>query len=150
MRSMRQKACVVMVSLAVIGMTGCFGESILTAAAKVAGGQISELTANEILILNQTASDLIGATDPNAQVPALTEAQASAVSDFLKANNLNTLEDFDALQQAAQTDPSSIQGLDALSAAFSGSTNEIDPNNLDPNSIDSILGPLFGQTGGMQ
>lgn len=148
MRSMKQKACVVMVSMAVVGMTGCFGESILSAAAKVAGGQISTLTAGEIMILNQTASDLVGSTDPNAQVPTLTQPQAAAVADFLVANNLNTLADFEALQQTAQTDPSSIQGLDALSAAFAGSTNQIDTTNLDPNSIDNILGPLFGQTGG--
>ena len=82
MRSMKQKACVVMVSMAVVVMTGCFGESILSAAAKVAGGQISTLTAGEIMILNQTASDLVGTADPSVQVPALTQPQAVAVSDF--------------------------------------------------------------------
>ncbi|MCA9254665.1 MAG: hypothetical protein KDA33_03465, partial [Phycisphaerales bacterium] len=100
-----------------LGLTGCFGESILSAGAKVAGGQISELTANEIKILNETVVGLLASTNPGFTAEPLTDAQASAISSFFKANDLNTIEDFEQLQQTAESNPDSLEGLDELAAA---------------------------------
>ncbi|MFQ5429055.1 MAG: hypothetical protein ACE5E1_01990 [Phycisphaerae bacterium] len=147
MSSTKQKLCALIAIVLPVGMTGCFGESILSAAAKVAGGQIASLTANEIKILNQTAIDLFASQNPGVSIPVMNDAQAEALANFFAANNLNTLEDFDALQQTAQTDPGQIQGLDELASAFAGSDNTIDPNNVDPETLGSIFDGLFGGSG---
>ncbi|HPF40029.1 MAG TPA: hypothetical protein P5081_03780 [Phycisphaerae bacterium] len=127
-----------------LGLTGCFGESILSAGAKVAGGQISELTANEIKILNETVVGVLASTNPGFTAEPLTDAQASALSSFFKANSLNTIEDFEQLQQTAESNPDSLEGLDELAAAFSDSET-IDPDNFD---FDQIFNALFGALGG--
>jgi hypothetical protein len=144
MKSRNQKLCALFTAMLGVGMTGCFGESIVSAGSKVAGGQIASLTAGEIIILSQTVADLIRSQDPNANPPTLTTEQAQALTDFFTANNLNTIEDFETLAETAQNAPDSIQGLDALAAAFAGSATEIDPDDFDADSLDELLGMLFG------
>lgn len=147
MKSTRRRICALMAVLLPVGVTGCFGDNILSAAAKLASGQISDLTAGEIKILNDLAIGVLQSQNPGFNAPALSDGQAEALSVFFKANQLNTVEDFQQLSQTAQTDPSAIQGLDALAQAFAGSGMSIDPNNFDPNTIDEIFGAIFGGSG---
>ncbi len=144
MKARNQKLCVLFTAAVGVGMTGCFGESIVSAGAKVASGQIASLTANEIIILNQTMVDVFTSQNPGVSPPTVTAVQAQALTDFFSANDLNTVEDFQTLSETAQTDPGSIQGLDALAAAFAGSDTDIDPDNFDPNSLDSVMNTLLG------
>jgi len=144
MKSKNWKLCALVTAMLVVGVTGCGGESILSAGAKVASGQIASLTAGEIIILNQTVADLIRSQDPTANPPTLTTEQAQALTDFFTANDLNTIEDFETLAATAQSDPDSIQGLDELAAAFADSGTEIDPDNFDPDAMGDLLGTLFG------
>lgn len=127
-----------------LGLTGCFGDSIISAGAKVVGGQISSLSTGEIKILNQTVIDVLASTNPGFTAEPLTDAQADALSNFFKANNLNTIEDFEALKTTAETNPDSLQGLSELEAAFAGSQN-FDAENFD---FDQIFNALFGALGG--
>lgn len=127
-----------------LGLTGCFGDSILSAGAKIAGGQISSLTSGEIKILNQTVTDVLAATNPGFTAEPLTDAQADALSTFFKANNLNTIEDFESLQQTAESNPDSLEGLDELSTAFNGGEN-FDSENFN---FDDLFNSLFGALGG--
>ena len=80
------------------------GGNILTATGKIASGQLASLTPDEIQILADTAAQA------NPQIPdiQLTDEQAQAASDFLKANNVNTVEDIQQLIEQAQQDPNSI------------------------------------------
>ncbi len=136
----KKDRCIVLVATAlVVSAAGCFGESVVTAGSKVAAGQISTLSANEIKILNQTIIDVLTASDPTLTPTPLTDAQAEAVSAFFVANSLDTIEDFEALADASQTDPSSIQGLDALAAAFADSESEFDSDNIDEGDLDAIF-----------
>ena len=150
MRTKRQKLGALIVSVAAISVTGCFGESILSAGAKVAGGQMSQLTPNEIKILNQTVIDLLSADNPGFNPLALTDPQADAISNFLSVNELNTFEDIEAIVDLAQTNPEQIQGLEELAAAFEGTDTVIDPDNLDPSTLDDVFGSLFGGSSGGQ
>lgn len=148
MKSGKQKVCALLTSILAVSLTGCFGDNILSAGAKVAGGQISSLTAGEIQILNQTVNDILAAENPGFEPVTLNETQAQALTDFFSANELNTLEDFETLSQSAQDDPESIQGLDALADAFAGSTTgDLDPDNVDPDDLNEILQSIFGGLG---
>lgn len=90
------------------------GGNILTATGKIASGQLSSLTPDEIQILADTAAQA------NPQIPdiQLTDEQAQAASDFLKANNVNTVEDVQNLIEQAQQDPNSIVIPDSVTALF--------------------------------
>ncbi len=102
--------------LALIGMTpGCVfstdprtsnqgGGNILTATGKIASGQLASLTPDEIQILADTALQ----ANPELGQVELTDDQAQAASDFLKANHVNTIEDIQALIEQAQQDPNSV------------------------------------------
>ena len=127
-----------------LGLTGCFGETIISAGAKVAGGQIASLTSGEIKLLNEAVVGVLATTNPGFTAEPLTDEQATALSDFLKANNLNTLEDFEALQQTAESNPESLEGLDALATAF----NNGEGINVEDFDFDQILSALFGTGGG--
>lgn len=139
MNSIRTKiaACVICISAA--GMSGCGGDNILSAVSKVLGGQMSQLTAGEILALNRAAADIVSQFTGLPPV-TLTTPQAVAVSKFLQTNELNTIQDIETLARTAQADPESVQGWDDLSDAFSGSDFDNDEGEFDP----SRLGDLFG------
>jgi hypothetical protein len=127
-----------------LGLTGCFGDSILSAGAKVAGGQIASLTSGEIKILNETVVGVLASTNPGFTAEPLTDAQATALSSFFKANNLNTIEDFETLKQTAESNPDALMGLAELSAAF-GNGEGFTEENFD---FDQIFNALFGALGG--
>lgn len=80
------------------------GGSLLTAGAKVAGGNISNLTPDEIQIVMDKAIEL----KPSLAISPLSDTEAQAVVDFFQANNLNTLDDVVSLIQAAENDPSAV------------------------------------------
>ncbi len=90
------------------------GGNILTATSKIASGQLASLTPDEIQILADTVAQA------NPQIPdiQLTDEQAQAASDFLKANNVNTVEDVQRLVEQAQQDPNSIVIPDSVTTLF--------------------------------
>jgi len=145
----RIKLSVMLVCGLAISSTGCFfGDSILSAGAKLASGQISTLTAGELQILNQTVAGVLAADNPDFQLEPLTDDQATAVSNFLAANELNTFEDFETLGETAQNNPESLQGLDELASAFEGSNTDFDPENFSEDDLNELLGAIFGGTDG--
>jgi hypothetical protein len=93
------------------------GGNLLSAGIKVTSYQLSALTPDELQIL----ADQVAPTDPN--VPQLTDEQADAIVQILRANNINSLDDLNALIAQAQTDPSVVvlpEGLsiEVLAALF--------------------------------
>ncbi len=118
---------------AVLGLTACFvltgtlgclfgpmvpertsnqgGGTILTATGKVLGGQMTQLTADEVQIVTDQINDL------NPQVDlTLDDDQAQAIVDFLAQNGINSFGDFQNL------DPGTVQpprGAAELSENFS-------------------------------
>jgi hypothetical protein len=113
MRRTLRSAIMVLACVALLGSAGCGlgdprtsnqgGGTLLTAGAKVAGGNIGTLTADEWQILLDNAPTFAPqfATQFNIDVstinwPVLTDEQAQAVVDFLTANNITT---FTQLQQ---------------------------------------------------
>ncbi len=150
MKTKRLRICALVALMLPIGVTGCFGDSILSAGAKLLNGQISQLTAGEVLILNEVVVGVIQAENPGFNPPPLTNTQAGALVTFFQANTINTLEDAQQLAAAAQTNPEAIQGLEALAVAFAGTDLDIDTENIDASTIDQIFGAIFGgaSTGG--
>ncbi|HWL94081.1 MAG TPA: hypothetical protein VNT79_11160 [Phycisphaerae bacterium] len=144
MKSIRTKFCAFLLSASAISVAGCFGDSILSAGSKVLGGQISQLTGGEIIILNQAAVEILQGSNPGYNGAALTVPQADAISVFLKANELDTLEDFEVLAQTAETNPEAVQGLEELGAAFDGSEYEDEEGEFDPSQLGDLLGQVFG------
>lgn len=71
------------------------GGSLLTAALKFANNNPGSMTADEI----QIVSDLV-IEQAQLSIDPLTDEQAGAVVTFIDDNNLNTIEDFRALQYA--------------------------------------------------
>lgn len=143
MHKFQVKACALLLSVSAVSVTGCFGESILSAGSKVLGGQISQLTPGEILILNQTASDLISQVT-GLPGTTLTTPQAVAISNFLQVNELDTLQDFETLATNAESDPESIQGLEELGSAFEGTDYEGDEGEFDAGQLGDLFGSILG------
>lgn len=112
----------IMTALAVLGtitLTGCpsadsrtgnqGGGSLISAGAKVAGGSMTDLTADEIQILG----DVIATRSTRFAGVEITDEQASAAVDFLEANDLNTVNEIKALvdNPGSITIPDSVQAL---------------------------------------
>ncbi|MGE3182218.1 MAG: hypothetical protein AB7N71_11355 [Phycisphaerae bacterium] len=88
-----------------LSLTGCLGLStdprtsnqgggdLISAGLKAAQGQIASLTPDEIQVASDFAIQQTG-----VDADSMTDEQAAAVSTFLKDNNLNRVEDFEALQ----------------------------------------------------
>ena len=68
------------------------GGNILTAAGKLASGQLSTLTPDEIQVATDFAIQNFG-----LEVPSLEDEQAEALVTFLSENDLNSVEDIQAL-----------------------------------------------------
>ncbi len=109
-------------ALAVLGtaaLTGCpsadsrtgnqGGGSLISAGAKVAGGSMTDLTADEIQILG----DVIATRSTRFAGVEITDEQATAAVDFLEANDLNTVNEIKALvdNPGSITIPDSVQAL---------------------------------------
>jgi hypothetical protein len=122
-----------------VSVAGCF-ENIFTALSKLANGQISQLTANEIKLLNQLAIDIGKSQNPPVHIAMLTDAQAQALADFAKANNINTIEQLQNLPQQMM-DGVPLEGLDALAMAFGN-----DPGTFDADALAAILQQIATQT----
>ena len=144
MKTKRQRICALVALMLPIGVTGCFGDNILSASAKLLSGQISQLTGGEIQILNDVVVGVIKAENPGFDPPPLTSTQAGALSTFFQVNTINTIEDAQQLATTAQNDPDAILGLAELAAAFADSELNIDPDNIDSSTIDQIFGSIFG------
>lgn len=126
------------------------GGNILTAGSKVVGGQMTELTQDEMQVLSDQLLDLTLATHPEAIPPgyraSLTNEEADALLDFLRANSLpgageaglNTIEEMLAFAEAAQADPSIVVVPQSLLDAFAYL------QDADVNVDQSILFEIFG------
>lgn len=79
------------------------GGSVITAVSKITGGRMTGLTADEIQILGDTVSDLSPEIDIN-----INDEQAAAVTDFLEANNLDSINEVEDFVHQAEDDPSSV------------------------------------------
>jgi len=126
------------------------GGNILTAGSKVVGGQMTELTQDEMQVLSDQLLELTLATHPEAIPPgyvaSLTNEEADALLDFLKANSmpgaggpgLNSIEEMLAFAEAAQADPSILVVPQSVLDAFSYL------QNADVSVDQSILFEIFG------
>jgi len=111
MRMIRQMAFVIVVSVVLASLVGCpttdprtnnqGGGSVLSVTSKITSGNIGEMNADEWQILLDNAptlAALVGIQLPqDITISELTDDQAQAIVDLLKANNITTLEQ---LQQA--------------------------------------------------
>ncbi len=87
------------------------GGSMLTATGKVFGGQMTQLTADEVQIVTDQINDL------NPQVDlTLDDDQAQAIVDFLAQNGINSFDDFQNLDPGTAQLP---QGAAELFENFS-------------------------------
>lgn len=87
------------------------GGSLITAGAKVLGGEISNLTPDELQIAADTAADV--SDDPRLSGFALDDDDAAAIVEFLEVNGINTVEDIQRLADNpdALEVPESLQTL---------------------------------------
>lgn len=129
-----------------VGSAGCDVLILPGALAKLANSAVGDLTASEIRVLSQVAVEVINSQAPGTNAMPLTEAQAQALVDFLDANNVVTFEELETLLNEAQGDPSAIQGLAELAAAFAGGDQEFDPDNPTLQDLEEIFS--FAQQGG--
>ena len=148
MLSKKRSVAIAAVCLSAIIGAAC-GESLISAGLKIANGQLNQLSANEILLLNQGVNDYLKSQDPNAPTNTLTQAQAQALAAFLAANNITTPESLQTLIMNAQNGGTPPVGLDELAAAFADSNTQVaDPNNPTQAELDAIFGQAFGGNGG--
>lgn len=104
------------------------------------------LTANEILALNTSARDFLASQSPPTTIDVMTPAQSEAIATFLELNQAQCLEE---ILNLLEQDPSTMQGLAALAAAFEGSSSQFDPNTATRDDIEEIFDQVFtGATGG--
>lgn len=103
------------------------------------------LTANEILALNTSARDFLASQTPPTTIDVMTPAQAQAVATFLELNQAQCLEE---ILNLLEQDPSTMQGLAALAAAFEGTNSQFDPESATRDDIENIFDQVFtGATG---
>lgn len=135
---------VVFLAVLAVGATGCMPQEVndlINGGVKLANGQVSDMTASEIMAVANTTIELINSQLPEGEtpLPTLTPEQAAALVTFLDANGSpNSPEEVEALIQQAIDDPSSIQGVDELAAAFGGT---YDTSN--PQAIMDLLNQIF-------
>ncbi|MCK6486314.1 MAG: hypothetical protein HUU22_17095 [Phycisphaerae bacterium] len=121
------------------------GGNLLTASLKALGGQMTQLTQDEMQFLSDQTRALILAVDPAAPVlPPMTNEQADAVVNFLDSNNLDGLEDLATLAEQAEADPGSIQGLDQLADAYADTVAGFDADEATQEDLDELFDAIFG------
>lgn len=142
-------------------LTGCVGVdnrlnnqgggNIVTAAAKLASGALSDLTADEIQAATDFAIDTFGVA-----IPSLDDDQAAAVAQFLEDNDLNSVEDIQALAENPGDVVISDDVKDAVESLLAGLGETIDfdrvgaqggdgpafPPNDFPSDFDGVLPPF--------
>lgn len=144
MRLARLGMCVGLMGCVTFGTAGCIPAAmldLLNAGMKIMNEQISTLTPQEIKTLNEVAIGIIN-EQTGQNLPPLTDEQADAISAFFVANELNTFADFEQLADQAEADPSQIEGLAELAAAF----DNIDADDPDPDELEDLFESIF--TGG--
>ena len=80
------------------------GGNIITAASKVVFGTMSKLTPDEIQILVEAVNQ---SNLANVDV-TIDDTQSAAAADFLKANDVNTIQDIQQLVNDIENDPNSV------------------------------------------
>ena len=81
------------------------GGTILTATGKMVGGQMTQLTPDEVQIVADQIS-----LDPQVDL-TLDDDQAQAIVDFLAQNNINSFDDFQNLDLATVQPPQGVAPL---------------------------------------
>jgi hypothetical protein len=77
--------------------------NIITAGGKILANNLGALTPDDIQVLSDTAIEATG-----ANVPQLTDDQAAAVVNVMKANNISTIESLQSVILQAQVNPGSV------------------------------------------
>ncbi len=93
-------------------LTNQGGGSLISAGAKVAGSSISSLTPDELQVLSDTAVDVIN--DPRLAGFVLSDEEATAISEFLVANQVDSISDV----QQAVNNPNDLTVPDSLEMLF--------------------------------
>ncbi len=138
----RIRRSTICVGLALLGLSvggcfgagGCQGDALATGGMKVMENQMTTLTSAEVLAIDDYVR-----TNVNPAVPALTEAQASALVAFFQLNQINSIEDAQSKVLAWQTDPSSILLPPGFLDLF---------GDLALESLPALLGSLGGPSSG--
>ena len=150
MRRIKYATCAALLVCIVVGTTGCGPNplfDLINAGLKITNGQISQLTAAEVKTLNEVAVGVISEAT-GVTVDPLTDDQAAAIVTFFAANDVNTADDIEQLAQQAADDPSQIEGLAELAAAFADTDVDIDPADPDPDELEELFDSIFTGTGG--
>ena len=90
------------------------GGSLLSAVAKLSEGQISTWTPDEIQIVGDTVCEL----DEQTEDTALSDEQASAIGEFLVANEIDTVAQWQDVADRAEEDPDSVVIPDGAEELF--------------------------------
>jgi hypothetical protein len=90
---------------------GC--SNVAQAASKVMSDQIGDLNPDDVQVLTDLAIQYADVT-----FPPVTDEQANAVVTFLSDNNVQTIDDVQALIQQAEDDPDSIVISDEVRAVI--------------------------------
>ena len=143
MKAMKIVLCVMLCATFTVGIVGCGMGAVMdlvNAGLKVAEGNLAGLTSSEIMILNQTAGTLV----PELNLPTLTEPQATALVTFFTANSLTSAQAITDFSEQVEADPTDVEGLEALAAAFADSVQEFDAGTATEEDLQEILGSIFG------
>ncbi|MBU0638799.1 MAG: hypothetical protein KKB50_08040 [Planctomycetes bacterium] len=89
------------------------GGDILSAGSKIIGGTMTGLNQDEIQIVTDTAISLAG-----APIPPLSNEQADAVVDFIRTNQIDSIQDIQNLVTAVQEDPNAVTIPESVLTAF--------------------------------
>lgn len=119
------------------------GGNILSATSKIVGGQMTNLTPDELQIAVDTVSNVSEAIDIE-----LTDEQAQAAVDFLVANSLNSIEDIEAFVAQAENDPDSVQIPESLQALIDSGTTLDDIGSVDTDAVIDSLNDSTTTTAG--
>lgn len=138
MKIKRVLLVIAMCGACVFGSVGCGTLALPSALAKLAAGNVGDLTPEEILALSQVAADFINSQEPGAAVE-LTPEQAAAIATFLDQNNVTTLDELEALFMEAEANPDAIVGLDELAAAFEGTADDFDPDSVTDEDLQEVF-----------
>lgn len=94
------------------------GGTLVSAALKVVTQRMTTITPDEI----QQVTDFVSDVSPDIDI-VVDDDQAQAAVDFLKANDLNGLEDIQRVADQAQTNPGSIEIPPSLQAIIDSGVN---------------------------
>lgn len=112
-------------SVTLLLFTGCFatdertqnqgGSDPIQATTKLLSDQLGTMNPDDVQVLADLTTQIGGTA-----LPQVTDVQAQAVIDFMKANNINTIEDVQKKIDQAQTNPNSIVIPDDVKTVLEG------------------------------